>query len=115
GTNRAVDLSQFKIRGHYDRSVGLGRYFQAFMWTARADLRIFEEPSTPQSIRELSTAVVLANLLQTSGQSERWQQLDALIRLMVGRTDAMTFGQLQPLLDAAGISSLSSITGLDQL
>jgi hypothetical protein len=115
GTNRDVDFSQFKIRGHYERSVGLGRYFQAFMWTARTDLRIFWAKSDPQSLRELGTAVVLAILLQTSGQSDHWRQLDDLIRLFVGRTDEMTFAQLQPLLNAAGITSLEAVTSVDQL
>jgi hypothetical protein len=115
GTTRPQDFSQFKIRGHYERSVGLGRYFQAFMWTARMDLRVFQgtnEIDLAQARRELGTAVVLAHLLQASGKSGSWQQLDDVIRLFVGRADAMTFAQLQPLLQAAGINSLEAITSL---
>jgi hypothetical protein len=41
--------------------------------------------------------------------------LDDLIRLFVGRTDEMTFAQLQPLLTAAGITSLDAVTSVDQL
>src|SRR5204862_7507205 len=57
----------------------------------------------------------LANLLQTSGHSDGWRQLDDLIRLFVGRTDELTFAQLQPLLAAAGITSLEAVTSVDQL
>jgi Protein of unknown function (DUF3160) len=32
GTYRMVDFSQFQIRGHYERSPGLGRYFQRLLW-----------------------------------------------------------------------------------
>jgi hypothetical protein len=41
--------------------------------------------------------------------------LDDLIRLFVGRTDAMTFAQLEPLLEAAGIKSLDAINGEEQI
>jgi hypothetical protein len=115
GTTRPQDFSQYRIRGHYERTVGLGRYFQAFMWTSRMDLRIFQKDAPAQSLRELGSAVVLAHLLQASGQSGPWRQLDNLIRLFVGRADAMTFAQLQPLLQAAGINSLEAITSLAPL
>ncbi|HNQ91014.1 MAG TPA: DUF3160 domain-containing protein [Verrucomicrobiota bacterium] len=117
GGLRAVDFSQFKIRGHYERSVGLGRYFQAFMWTARTELRILGTPglADPHSVRELGTAIVLARLLEQSGQEAQWERLDDLIRFFVGRPDSMTLPQLQGLLDAAGMGSLSTITSLEQL
>src|SRR5207244_1234534 len=40
GAPRAVDFSQFKIRGHYENSPRLGRYFQSVMWLGRTDLRL---------------------------------------------------------------------------
>ncbi len=64
GTSRMVDFSQFKIRGHYERTFELGRYFQAFMWTALIDFRILESwvnnQPDPQSIRELGPPSSLA-------------------------------------------------------
>ena len=85
------------------------------MWTARADLQILAAKPDPQSLRELGTAVVLADLLQASGQAGRWRELDDLIRLFVGRADAMTFAQLQPLLAAAGMDQLERIDSVAQL
>ena len=115
GTNRLMDFSQFNVRGYYTRSIDLGYYFKAFMWTARIDLRILETDPSPQSLRELGTAAVLSLLLDASGQARSWTELDSLLSLFVGRTDAMTFAQLKPLLDAAGIRSLNSITSAAQL
>jgi hypothetical protein len=85
------------------------------MWTARADLRLPGAKAGPQELRELGTAVVLCDLLELSDQAERWRQIDNIIRLFVGRPDAMTFAQLQPLLAASELQSLESVTSLDQL
>ncbi|MFO1498334.1 MAG: DUF3160 domain-containing protein [Verrucomicrobiota bacterium] len=115
GSKRIFDFSQFTVRGHYERTERLARYFRAFMWTARADLRVFAAEPNDQTVRELGTAVVLSHLLRAAGQVERWRGLDDLIRVFVGRADAMTFGQLQPLLDAAGLQSPESITSLEVL
>lgn len=115
GTNRLMDFAQFKVRGYYDRSVQLSRYFQAFMWTARIDLRMLQANPSPQSLRELGTAVVLSLLLEGSGHAGDWQELDSLLRLFVGRADQMTFAHLKPLLDAASITSLDSVTSSNQL
>jgi hypothetical protein len=115
GTVRAVDFSQFKVRGHYEKSDYLARYFRAMMWLARADLRIFTQPGDPQSLRELGTALVLGQLLQNSGRTESWRQLDALIGFLVGRADAMDFPQLERLMAAAGVRSLGDIATLDHL
>jgi len=43
-----MDFSQFKVARYYDRSLGLTRYFQAFLWTARIDLRMLESNPSPQ-------------------------------------------------------------------
>jgi hypothetical protein len=115
GANRLLDFSQFAVRGHYERSEALGRYFRTFMWTARVDFRMLAAQPDPQTLRELGTAIVLCQVLEASGQAEAWRQLDDLLRLFVGRTDAMTFAQLQPLLQAAQIMSLDAIKGEDQL
>lgn len=106
GANRAVDFSQFTVRGHYTRNANLGRYFQTFMWVARADLRILAANGDPQSLRELGTAVVLANLLRTSGLLTQWSQLDRQIRVFIGRADSMDMAQLNYVLDQAGLTSL---------
>ena len=115
GGPRDIDFSQYAVRGYYDRSLELSNYFRAFMWTARADLRIFDPENLEQSRRELGTALVLSALLHDSGRTASWRSLDDLLRLFVGRTDAMNFLQLDPLLAAAGLGSLGAVVDPAQI
>lgn len=108
GRDRKVDFSQFKVRGHYENSELLKKYFRAMMWCGRIDLRIAGtlEESSP---RELGAAVILYDLLKQSGKFEQWQQFDELLQTFVGRTDSMTFAQLGDILDKAEIKSPADV------
>jgi hypothetical protein len=110
GTNRVVDFSQFKIRGHYDESDRLRRYFRTMMWCGRVDLRLVAFwPNQEDSLRELGTAVVLQSLLAQAGEFHHWQAIEGITRAFVGPTDSMTFAQLGGLLTAADINSPNDI------
>jgi hypothetical protein len=128
GTNRMVDFSQFAVRGHYESSERLKRYFRAMIWCGRIDLRIAGKPQmvtrsgkTEDYRRQLGTAIVLHQLLtqpyrsDRSGQFELWQQFDSIIQTFVGWSDSMTFGQLSEILAVAQIKSLADITSLATL
>jgi hypothetical protein len=119
GRWREVDFSQFKVRGHYENSELLKRYFRAMMWCGRIDLRIAEIPSesspAESSPRELGAAVILYDLLKQSGKFEQWQQFDQLLQTFVGRTDSMTFAQLGDILSKAKIKSPADVKGLGTL
>lgn len=108
GRDRQVDFSQFKVRGHYENSELLKRYFRAMMWCGRIDLRIAGslDESSP---RELGAAVILYALLKQSGKFEQWQKFDQLLQTFVGRTDSMTFAQLGDILDKAKIKSPADV------
>ena len=118
GECRIVDFSQFKVRGHYEESVSLGRYFQAMMWLGRIDLRVaggpFDDGCGPRmaSPRELGTALVLRHLLKASGQFDRWLQFDRALRVFVGWTDSLTVAQLGDILVAANSGSLADFSTL---
>lgn len=114
GRDRKMDFSQFKPRGHYEKSEGLKKYFRAMMWCGRVDLRVAGKPEEA-SPRELGAAVTLHNLLQQSGKFEQWQQFDRLIQTFVGKTDSMTFAQLSNLLEQANIKSPADIKDLSTL
>jgi hypothetical protein len=112
---RLVDFSQFKIRGHYENSEELRRYFKTVMWLGRTDLRVAGNdqgcdgrPLSP-SQRQLGTAIVLTRLLALANQFENWRHFDRVIRTFVGITDSMTFAQLADLMTAAGIRTLADI------
>ena len=56
GTNsfRWVDFSQFTVRGHYNNSDRLRRYFKTMMWCGRIDLRLATfAPNKEDDIRQL--------------------------------------------------------------
>lgn len=111
GRDRMMDFSQFKVRGHYENSEALKKYFKAMMWCGRVDLRIAGKPEEA-SPQELGAAVILYNLLQESGKFEQWQQFDTLLQTFVGRTDSMTFAQLGDLLNQVKIQSPADIKDL---
>src|SRR5262245_35436204 len=108
GRKRDVDFSQFKPRGHYEKSEELKRYFKAMMWCGRTDLRVAGNPKV-SSPREMAAAVVLHDLLRQSGKFERWQQFDRMLQTFVGQADSMTFAQLGVVLAAAGIRSPADV------
>lgn len=109
GGARDIDFSQFVPRGPYTRSDDLSRYFRAFQWSARADFRILDPDHPAQAQRELGDAIVLALLLQESAPNE-WRDLDRVLRLLVGRTDALDFAQWKPLLELSGLRSLADLS-----
>jgi hypothetical protein len=123
GAPRAVDFSQFKVRGHYENSPRLGRYFQSVMWLGRTDLRLAGGPFQdsdctephPAPPRELGTALVLNWLLNQSGQFERWRQFEQIIQVFIGWTDSATFAHLGELLKAAKIAALTDLPDLAAL
>ncbi|MBY0229854.1 MAG: DUF3160 domain-containing protein [Gemmataceae bacterium] len=112
GCDRKVDFSQFKVRGHYENSDLLKRYFKAMMWCGRTDLRVAGKGSSP---RELAGALVLHDLLRRSGKFGAWEDFDKLLQTFVGRTDSMTFGQLGRMLKAGGIAKAADVKGLGAL
>ena len=114
GRRRDVDFSQFKVRGHYENSERLKRYFTAMMWCGRIDLRVAGNPEE-SSPRELGGAVVLHDLLRRADKFTQWEQFDRLLQTFVGRTDSMTFAQLGDLLKAGGIRSPADVVGLPTL
>ena len=119
GSCRTVDFSQFKVRGHYENSARLGRYFQCLMWLGRIDLRIAGGPfeDCPGVVhmaapREMAGAVVLWQLLQNAGEFETWLNMARTIQAFVGWTDSMTFSQLGQLLVASKIDALTDLPDL---
>ena len=122
GFCRMVDFSQFKVRGHYTHSARLGRYFRCLMWLGRIDIPVAGGPweRCPDvlrfaSPRELGTAIVLWHLLNTSGQFDRWRDMEQTISGLVGTTDSLNFGQLAGLLAGAGIRTLADVRDMSTL
>ena len=110
---RWVDFSQFTVRGHYNNSDRLRRYFKTMMWCGRIDLRLATfPPNKEDDIRQLGTSIVLNHLLNQSGQYANWSAIEQITRVFVGITDSMTFAQLNDLLASANIHSPADVPDL---
>lgn len=109
GEVRLVDFSQFTVRGHYENSAALSRYFRAMMWCGLADFRYaglsMGAIGGTNNLRELSGAVALELLLRNSGTFNDWLQFNRTLEMYVGTPDSLNFAQLNGLLLAAGIHS----------
>ena len=107
---RLTDFSQFRVRGHYENSVTLARYFQAMMWLGRIDFRLGGgSEHAPGTLRQLHAAATLSLLLAESGQLETWRQLDDTISAFVGFADFMTPEQMLQLLASENLSSFDAL------
>ncbi len=111
GCDRVVDFSQFKPRGHYEKSEALQRYFRAMMWVGRIDLRVAggDDPGETTQ-RQLGAALILRDLLRRADKYAAWQQFDTLLQIFIGVTDSMTFAQLETAVQKADIPFPGEIT-----
>lgn len=113
GETRAVDFSQFTVRGHYANSSALTRYFRTMMWCSLADFRYagYSDGVTSgtNTLRELSGAVALELALRNSGLFSNWFQFNRTLEMFVGTPDSLTFAQLHDLLVTAGINSPANL------
>ena len=122
---RKLDFSQFRVRGHYTREFWdpatqtlktLGPYFKAMMWLGRIDFLLTPPPAadelpwTREEIRRMNLgAVILNELIDSSGVRSVLESIDGILRLMVGESDNLTPAELaaivagQRLTDAAGL------------
>ena len=96
GAPRVCDFSQFKPRGHYERSDVLKNYFRAMMWCGRMDMEV--GVNERKDTKQLSCALALLYLLKRSGQFGAWVAFDEMLQGFVGDTDSMTFAQLDTIL-----------------
>jgi hypothetical protein len=108
GTNRWVDFSQFQVRGHYETSKRLQRYFRAMMWCGLIDFR-FTGSTNDNSLRELSGAVTMHLLIRNANQFTNWQKMDEVVQMFVGLPDSLNFAQLNDLMTSAAITSPASL------
>jgi hypothetical protein len=108
GANRWVDFSQFQVRGHYDTSQVLQRYFRAMMWCGQIDFR-YTGHTNDNSLRELSGVVAMHLLLKNTPQFNNWKLMDDVVQMFVGVPDSLNFAQLSDLMTAAGIASPANL------
>jgi hypothetical protein len=111
GTERRVDFSQFKPRGHYTDSVLLERYFRAMTWLGRIDLRLIETMPDGSQVfhrRQLEAALAIRAVIDPE-VLRRWQAIYDTVGAFVGEPDSMTLAELDALLADLGVPSAAEL------
>jgi len=113
GSERDVDFSQFRVRGHYTKHPQLRRYFRAMMWLGRADVgfTLADAPPVRQSDtqRELRAGAALTLLLEQHKQLDELHAMSSLIDFLVGAVDDVRVRDLAQARAKAGIRTFEDL------
>ncbi len=91
-TANKEDYSQYTVRGHYTKSDTLKNYFRSMMWYGRMSFRIKSED-------EVRSAVLITLLLRNKDNQTRWQNIYEPTSFLVGKSDDITYADLNNLLE----------------
>ncbi len=102
---RKLDFSQFTPRGHYNKdiytpggTITLEKYFRTMMWLGRIDFLLTAPPENPwepdwsdDELRRMQLGAILLNeLLNSSGKMGNLEKHEQVITFFVGPDDNMT-------------------------
>ena len=109
---RKIDFSQFTPRGHYNKdiytprgTITLEKYFRTMMWLGRIDFLLTAPPENPwetdwtdDELRRMQLGAILLNeLLNSSGKKNNLDKHEQVITFLVGPDDNMTPAELEGL------------------
>ena len=77
------DFTQYKVRGHYAKDEALQRYFRGMMWFGRHNFLLSDNTQT-------LAAILLPSIVESSGETRRFETFDGLITYLIGRQDKYT-------------------------
>ncbi|MCK4305345.1 MAG: DUF3160 domain-containing protein [Candidatus Eisenbacteria sp.] len=123
---RKLDFSQFTVRGHYteqfwDPDNGamrtLGAYFQSMIWLGRMEFWLTPPPPNPaeapwtrEDIRRMVLGAVLLNeLVDMAAARSDLDEMDALIELLVGKSDNLTPHELNEIVAGQGLDGAQAL------
>jgi hypothetical protein len=84
-----VDYSQFIVRGHYARSVGLGRYFKTMMWYGLVPVALEDKDRKPLAEQVRQTAMMVEDLYGSSALPE-WKRIYGVSSMYAGDSNDLT-------------------------
>ena len=111
-SERMLDFSQFKVRGHYTQWPELSKYFQAMMWLGRTEIYLIapkEAGACPakQTDADIQRQTILALLateaIESANAKTLLDTLDSAIKFFVGESDNVTLNNIQTLKSASNI------------
>ena len=92
GAGYKEDYTQYKPRGHYDKSDELKQYFKAMMWYGRMTFRFKND-------QELRQAVLITKAMQKSDIFKLWDKIYEPTNFFVGKSDDISFYEMKSLFD----------------
>ncbi|MBI5645934.1 MAG: DUF3160 domain-containing protein [Ignavibacteriae bacterium] len=120
GTPRTLDFSQFTIRGHYTRSMQLGRYFRSMIWLGRTEFMLTKPveqgPFTPTDEdiqRQIIASYLVREALDRGTSLATLNEIDDFLAFLVGESDNVGAAQLDELQNETGFSSAASLLDMN--
>ncbi|NQU06142.1 MAG: DUF3160 domain-containing protein, partial [Calditrichaeota bacterium] len=95
GGNPTWNFGEFEPMGHYRATKIHRSYWRAMVWLRKADFILSKE-------RQLSDALLVSELMRPV--STHYQRLEALIDLLVGKSDKITITQLDRICNTLGFT-----------
>lgn len=115
-SNRKIDFSQFKPRGHYDSEnfPMLKPYFQAMIWLGRMEIYLIAPTSfSPVPFediqRQIVDAVLLNELIELANVEDQYEQIEEILEYYVGEQDNVKPENLNGLLNDLSITYADEI------
>ncbi len=117
-TQRMVDYSQFKPRGHYDDDIypQLRQYFKVMMWLGRIEVYLLAPKSigvpspTPADIqRQTIDAYLINELIALSNTAAKIAQVEEFLKFFIGDQDNVTLPNLDYLAQAIKLQQASDL------
>ncbi len=119
---RAIDFSQFTVRGHYTQSPELSAYFQAMIWLGRTEICL-SAPKSDDGVQQSGTdiqrqtidAVLLKEAADLAGAFPLLEEIDGILQKFVGESDNVTLPNIRSLTQEARLTSAGELLDSTQL
>lgn len=118
GNPRTIDFTLFKPRGHYTLDAELEQYFRSMNWLAQIDFRFVEfDPATSRPVlreNQIAAAVILREAVDNSGQRQTWQEMDTLLKVLVGSSDNVALPDFDRFLADVNLNTAAEVLSADK-
>lgn len=121
---RSIDFSQFTPRGHYADDPDLTAYFKTMIWLGRSELYMIPPKSetynrlTPAQKdtlgqRQSIDAYIITELIKNKGLNSTVNEMDEILRFLVGESDNLGLSQLAKLSQTVGFNNYADLVNMD--
>ncbi|MDP4196483.1 MAG: DUF3160 domain-containing protein [Bacteroidota bacterium] len=116
-TLRAMDFSQFTVRGHYADELQpmLAKYFKAMMWFGRTEIylsaprALMPRPTENDIQRQTILASLVLEAVQKSNSMQLYKDINGILQFFVGESDNVTLENMKSLTSELNITQASQL------